>query len=122
MIKDYIIIGQELGEGHFGHAYKVQKKNTGDIYVIKQIPLKKLKNQKELNLVNQEAKILSLIKSDFVVKYYDYFEENNAINIVMEYCEGGDLSHYLERRGSNKFLDEDLIWQLFIKRKYCIEI
>ena len=26
MIKDYIIIGQELGEGHFGHAYKVQKK------------------------------------------------------------------------------------------------
>ena len=34
----------------------------------------------------------------------------------MEYCDGGDLSQYLnDKKKSVKFLDEDLIWQIFIK-------
>ena len=114
MIKDYIK-KEILGKGSYGIVYKVQQKNTNNFYVIKQIFLNKL-SEKELNLVSQEAKVLSLINSDFVVKYIDYFEENDIINIVMEYCDGGDLLHYLKsEKKSGKFLDEDLIWQIFIK-------
>ena len=114
MIKDYQII-KKLGRGTYGDVYQVQKKNTNDIYVIKQISLCGLK-QKEFDLVNQEAKLLSLIDSDFVVKYYDFFEEEDIIYIVMEFCERGDLENFLEqKKKSVKFLDEDLIWQIFLK-------
>ena len=48
--------------------------------------------------MNQESKILNLINSDFVVKYYDSFKEKNNINIVMEFCDGGDLNDFLNEK------------------------
>ena len=111
-IKDYKII-EKLGGGSFGVVYKVQKDNANDIYAIKQINLNRL-NEKELQLVNQEAQILSIINSEFVVKNYDYFKENSYIYIIMEYCNGGDLDKFIENR-KGKLLEENKIWEIFIK-------
>ena len=114
MIKEYII-KQTLGKGSYGIVYKVQKENTNEIYVIKQIALRGL-SQKEIDEVRQEAKILSSINSDFVVKYYDSFEENDNINIVMEYCDEGDLNDFIiKKKESQTLIEEDLIWNFFIK-------
>ena len=114
MIREYII-KETLGKGSYGIVYKVQKKNTNEIYVIKQIALRGL-SQKEIDEVRQEAKILSSINSDFVVKYYDSFEENDNINIVMEYCDEGDLNDFIiKKKESQTLIEEDLIWNLFIK-------
>ena len=113
-IKDYIIIST-LGKGSYGIVYKVKNKNNNNIYVIKQIPFDNL-SSKEKNEVKQEAKILSLINSIYVVKYYESFEENNCLNIVMEYCDGGDLLKFLEKnKKTNILLKEDLVWKLFLK-------
>ena len=114
MIKDYII-KQTLGKGTYGIVYKVQKLNTNSIYVIKQIPLSGL-SEKERNEVEQEAKILHLINSNYVVKYYDSFKENDNLNIVMEYCDGGDLNDFLiEKKKLGQPLEEPFIWKIFIK-------
>ena len=114
MIKDYII-KQTLGKGTYGIVYKVQKINTNSVYVIKQIPLSGL-SEKERNEVEQEAKILHSINSNYVVKYYDSFKENDNLNIVMEYCDGGDLNDFLiEKKKFGQSLEESLIWKIFIK-------
>ena len=114
MIKDYII-KQTLGKGTYGIVYKVQKLNTNSIYVIKQIPLSGL-SEKERNEVEQEAKILHSINSNYVVKYYDSFKENENLNIVMEYCDGGDLNDFLiEKKKLGQPLEEPFIWKIFIK-------
>ena len=114
MIKNYII-QKTLGKGSYGIVYKVKNKDTNEIYVIKQIPLKGL-SSKEISEMRQESKILSSINSDFVVKYYDSFEENNNINIVMEYCDEGDLNDFIEKKKEeNKLIEEDLIWKIFLK-------
>ncbi len=113
-IRDYIILSK-LGTGTYGVVYKVVKMNTNMIYVIKQIPFDNL-TSKQIYEVKQEAKILSCINSIYVVKYYDSFEENNCINIVMEFCDGGDLSLFLQKHKKTKrLLREDLIWILFLK-------
>jgi len=73
-------------------------------------------NKKEIEEVRNEAKILSSITSEFIVKYYASFLENNTLNIVMEYCESGDLSKYLSiKRNLVKILNEDLVWKYFIQ-------
>ena len=114
MIKDYLI-KERLGVGSFGTVYKVQKKSNNKIFVIKQIPLIGL-NEKEIKKVNSEAKILSLVKSPYIVRYYESFEENNHLNIVMEYCDGGDLSEFIiKNKSTNILLKEDIIWNIFIK-------
>ena len=113
-IGDYIIISK-LGTGSYGIVYKVKKKNKNNIYVIKQISFDNL-SSKQIFEVKQEAKILSSINSIYVVKYYDSFEENNCLNIVMEYCDGGDLSAFLNNNKKTKILlKEDLVWTLFLK-------
>ena len=115
LIKDYIL-KERLGVGSYGTVFKAEKKNNNnEIFVIKQISLFSLTEQ-QINEVKLEAKILSSIKSNYVVKYYDSFEENNNLNIVMEYCDGGDLSNFIEKNKQTKhLLKEDLIWELFIK-------
>jgi NIMA (never in mitosis gene a)-related kinase len=114
MIKDYKI-NKILGKGTYALAYLVEKTES-DItknYVIKQISLEGI-SPLEKEEIKKEAKLLSQIKSNFVVKFYDSFEENNQLNIVMEYCEGGDLDKLLNQR--NKIpLNDNFIWKLFIQ-------
>ena len=120
MIKDYKIL-ERLGIGAFGTVYKVQKQSNNNLYVIKQVPLFGL-SPEQINDVKLEAKILSSVKSIYIVRYFDSFEENCYLNIVMEYCNGGDLSQFIEKnKSSNIPLKEDLVLNLLlISEKYYI--
>ena len=114
MLQNYII-EKELGKGTYGIVYTAKKKNDNTIYVIKQISLLGLtKSQKDE--VKQESVILEKIKSKYVVKYYESFEEDDKLNIVMEYCECGDLNDFIEKKKSTKhLLHENEIWKFLIK-------
>ncbi len=73
-------------------------------------------NKGQIEEVKNEAKILSSLNSKFVVKYLESFVLNNNLNIVMEYCDGGDLGLYLkEYIKTGKFLPEEKIWKIFIQ-------
>jgi len=61
-----------------------------------------------------EATILAKINSPYIVKYYDSFTEKSNINIIMEYCENGDLGLYLKRQ-MGKSLPEQIIWRFFLE-------
>ena len=114
MIKDYII-KERLGIGAFGIVFKVVKKTNNNIYVIKQIPLLGLSPQQKIE-AKSEARILSSVRSNYIVRYYESFEENNYLNIVMEFCDGGDLCEFLNKNKKTKYLlKEDLIWNIFLK-------
>ena len=115
-------IKEKIGVGSYGKVYKVEKENI--IYVLKQIPLN---NATDIESIKNEATILSSLNSEYVVKYYESFIEDNNLNIIMEYCEGGDLSTYMKQykakilsnKSYNSFssliLPENLIWKMFIQ-------
>ena len=114
MIRQYKIL-EKLGKGTFGIVYKVINEYESMIYVIKQISLNGLSKQ-QINQVYSEAKILSLINSKYVVKYRESFVDGEDLDIVMEYCDNGDLCNFLKHKKKKGIpLEEDLIWQIFIK-------
>jgi NIMA (never in mitosis gene a)-related kinase len=65
---------------------------------------------------------MSKMDSQYVVKYFDSFISNSKkVNIVMEYCEHGDLHKLLKKRkdpselGKHKYLSENRVWSFFIQ-------
>ena len=121
-INDYEIVSQ-IGAGSFGFVYKATKKNTNGLFVIKQIPLCASNNINEisenddgLNEARNEAKILSQLNHKYIVKYYDSFESNNSLFIVMEYCENGDLNSFLlKMQKKTPHINENSIWKFFLQ-------
>ena len=70
----------------------------------------------QIEEVKNEASILSSLNTNFVVKYYDSFVENNCLNIIMEYCDGGDLGIFLKLGiKTGKYIPEEKIWKFFIQ-------
>lgn len=83
------------------------------IYVLKQIDTSRMSASQRKEAVH-EATILSRLNSPHIVKYYDSFTDKNNINIIMEYCENGDLGLHLKRQ-MGKALPEQKIWKFFIE-------
>lgn len=48
-------------------------------------------SQRARNEAMNEVNILKKIDNPYIVTYYSSFIENNYLNIIMEYCNRGDL-------------------------------
>lgn len=89
-LTDKYILKKVLGKGKFGVVRKgVHKNNTDLIVAIKTIH----KNTKvfDIKLLLREINILKSIDHPNIIKFYEFFEEESEIHIVMEFCSGGEL-------------------------------
>ena len=51
-----------------------------------------------------------------IIQYFESFNEDNTLFIVMDYAARGDLSQLMRRhRSENKEIEEDLIWNFLIQ-------
>ena len=50
-----------------------------------------------------------MLKHPNIIEYFESFGEMNSINIVMEYATGGNLYDFLQARGENNYLMEEVI-------------
>ncbi|KAL4567652.1 hypothetical protein LXL04_023241 [Taraxacum kok-saghyz] len=98
-------LGRELGRGEFGTTYLCTDLETGERFACKSILKKKLRTSIDVEDVRREVEIMKhLPKHDNIVTLKDSYEDENAVHIVMELCEGGELfdrivarGHYTER-------------------------
>lgn len=107
---------KSLGEGGFAITYKALNTQTNTIVAIKErFPEKtgsrqgqevlwglKGGDQRRQEAVDQfrfEAEILKQCNHQSIVKYYDFFEENNTCYIVMEFIEGKSLDEIVRNNG-----------------------
>lgn len=110
--KDFEILTL-LGKGNFGVVYKVRRKKDKNIYVMKQINIASLSSKMRAEAIN-EVTILSKLENQYIVKYHDSFVEKNVLNIIMEFCEGGDLSTFI-KSNIGRPIHENKIWKFVIQ-------
>ena len=77
-----------IGTGTFGEAWVAKSTLNGTKCVVKVVNILKL-SEKELDQSLTEVSILARMNHANIVKYFDAYVHNGALNIAMEYADGG---------------------------------
>ncbi|RAL39681.1 hypothetical protein DM860_003214 [Cuscuta australis] len=103
-------IGEEVGRGHFGYTCSATGKKgdlKGQRVAVKVIPKSKMTTAIAIEDVRREVKILrALAGHSNLVHFYDAFEDQDNVYIVMELCLGGELLDSILSRGGKYSEDE----------------
>ncbi|CAF1131738.1 unnamed protein product [Didymodactylos carnosus] len=120
--KDKYNFVKEIGKGSYGAVWLVQPLRSKQInkqFVLKRLDLKQQNNalQTELEGAEREAELLSSLKHPNIVSYVESFRSTDGyLNIVMSYCEGGDLHTKLkEQKTKEQILNENQIVEWLIQ-------
>ncbi|KAJ4869927.1 CDPK-related kinase 2 [Raphanus sativus] len=108
--KSRMELGEEIGRGHFGYtcSAKFKRGEFKDHEVaVKVIPKSKMTTAISIEDVRREVKILRALSGhNNLVQFYDAFEDNANVYIVMELCGGGELLDRILARGG-KYSEDD---------------
>ncbi|XP_010031280.2 calcium-dependent protein kinase 13 [Eucalyptus grandis] len=104
-IEERYLIDRELGRGEFGVTYLCIDRASRDLLACKSISKRKLRTAVDVEDVRREVAIMRhLPRSPSIVSLKEACEDDNAVHLVMELCEGGELfdrivarGHYTER-------------------------
>ncbi|KAL8024140.1 putative protein kinase [Plasmopara halstedii] len=108
-IGDYIVTSK-LGSGSFAVVYKGYHKMSKTPVAIKALSLHKL-NGKLLSNLEMEIAIMRQIDHPNIVKLYEIKKTDKHMYLVLEFCAGGDLQHYMRRQqqqSGGHFLSENV--------------
>ncbi|XP_014488893.1 PREDICTED: serine/threonine-protein kinase ULK3 isoform X2 [Dinoponera quadriceps] len=96
-VSDYCLL-EKIGTGSYASVYKAFKKGgSREIVAIKCVDKGSLSKSAIDNLVT-EIKLLNVLKHEHIVEMRDFFWDEGHIYIVMEYCDGGDLSSFIKKQ------------------------
>jgi NIMA (never in mitosis gene a)-related kinase len=112
-LEDFEIL-QTLGKGGYGFVAKVKSKINHKLYAMKMIDFSLIKDKTEVNLSLNEIKIIQNLNSPHIIKYYNNFQIQNRLYIIMEFMNNGDLKGYIDaHKNMNNPIPEPELWQLF---------
>ncbi|KAK1437132.1 hypothetical protein QVD17_02917 [Tagetes erecta] len=104
-IEDKYMVDRELGRGEFGVTYLCIDRTSRELLACKSISKRKLRTVVDIEDVRREVAIMKhLPENSSIVTLREACEDENAVHLVMELCEGGELfdrivarGHYTER-------------------------
>ncbi|XP_065623487.1 CDPK-related kinase 1 [Quercus suber] len=118
-------LGEEVGRGHFGFTCSAKAKKgslKGQDVAVKVIPKSKMTTAIAIEDVRREVKILRALSGHKnLVQFYDAYEDDDNVYIVMELCNGGELLDRILSRGG-KYSEEDarvVMVQILSVVAYC---
>ena len=98
-----------IGQGMYGKVYKALNKLEKKYYAIKTLNIQNVSQKERLN-IETEIKLLQELKHPNIVLYKESFlDENQNLNIVTTFCEGGDLYQRIFQTQKNFFPEKTII-------------
>ncbi|KAI2637311.1 Serine/threonine-protein kinase ATG1 [Xylaria nigripes] len=91
------LIGSEIGKGSFAQVFMGKHKVSNAAVAIKSVELGRLNKKLKENLYS-EIQILKKLRHPHIVALHDCIESSTHINLIMEYCELGDLALFIKKR------------------------
>ncbi|KAI0048705.1 Pkinase-domain-containing protein [Auriscalpium vulgare] len=96
-LRPYVLTG-DLGQGSFATVYKGYNEETRQEVAVKTVNHSTL-SSKLLQNLQSEIDILKSLSHRHITRLFDIIRAERNIYLIMEYCSGGDLAHYIKKRG-----------------------
>ena len=97
VVGDYII-KKTLGQGTFGKVKLGIHKPTNEKVAIKILEKSKIIEKDDEIRVTRELEMMQKFNHNNVILVTEIFSNRDNFYIVMEYCEGGELFHYIVKK------------------------
>ncbi|KAL4504373.1 hypothetical protein ABPG72_009819 [Tetrahymena utriculariae] len=110
---------QVLGRGSFGEVILAKNKSNNEFCAIKILEKSYLAREKKQYQVFIEKEVLTHIRFDGIIQLLGSFKDAQFLYFVLEYCEGGEFSSYLQH--NFKFLNVDTIRFYVAEIVYILE-
>ncbi len=95
---DNLILEKCLGKGSFGEVYLTKKVGDNNkIYATKKYDRDKIEGTEAMKYLKNEISILQTLHHPNIVKFEDVKKTKKHFYIVMDFCNGGELSKALEK-------------------------
>ena len=110
------ILNENIDQNNTTFVAKVRSLNNNKIYSLKKLNFNKLQDlQKKQQICNFLEK-LKEINHPHIIKYYNYFEDNNGLYVIMEYMNNSDLLGYIQGyQILNNQIPETEIWNILLQ-------
>ncbi|CAA7013985.1 unnamed protein product [Microthlaspi erraticum] len=87
-----------IGKGAFGEVRVCREKTTGQVYAMKKLKKAEMLRRGQVEHVRAERNLLAEVDSNYIVKLYCSFQDDDHLYLVMEYLPGGDMMTLLMRK------------------------
>lgn len=88
-----------IGKGSFGKVLQVRKKDTGEIFAMKEMSKEVIERENLLEHTFAEKSILQKINHPFVVQLHYAFQTKDRLYLVLDFLSGGELFFHLSQVG-----------------------
>jgi calcium-dependent protein kinase len=110
-----------LGVGSYGKVFLSENRADNSHKVaIKVLNKQRLKNN--IEVIKDEVRILTQLDHPNIVKYYDTYEDDKFLYLVMEYCSGGELFEKITKSKTQVFNESEaaeIMKKLFRAVNHC---
>jgi len=92
-----------LGRGGYSCVHLGCHVPSAQLYAVK-VVTKRYLLKRDIGNIRRETSIHSRLAHANVVRFIEHFEDADAIKMIVEHCEGGDLQQYMQRPGGHNTL------------------
>uniref|UniRef100_A0A673KQG2 non-specific serine/threonine protein kinase n=1 Tax=Sinocyclocheilus rhinocerous TaxID=307959 RepID=A0A673KQG2_9TELE len=97
-IKDFDI-GRPLGKGKFGNVYLAREQKLKVIVALKVLFKSQMEKESVEHQLRREIEIQSHLRHPNILRFYNYFQDNTRVFLILEYAPRGEMYKELQRCG-----------------------